>query len=269
MVKNGHKLFCLSLCLFLFAACQVPSTYQRANIVKIIKDLCKQEFNLEVKVWDLGQTIWIYSPFEKILDEKQQFDPKVIEDTGRILMAINRVVLSMDRPPKFYVFVFSDIKELGADVYYAGYVPDILQYQLEQISRDQMREREAISYGLNPQALGDLNGDHFQKYDLNMGDYLALLVRQNIDEYYRFDTSYKDHSFDRIEAYYYNGALKVSFNLPYITDKNKPFELIKSAVKKYLLIYNFFTALTDLEIFDTNNNTSRLITRLALMENKL
>ena len=54
----------------------IPPTYTRENLQESIQSICKKDYNLEVTVSDLEETIWIYSPFPKIINDKKEYDEK-------------------------------------------------------------------------------------------------------------------------------------------------------------------------------------------------
>ena len=115
MAKNARKILLFSL-LILLSACAIPPTYSRKDISATIKRICKDEFNLQVTVWDYGDTVWVYAPMKLVDDEGKlnitkdnRWKEEVSEDMRKISVSLNRVFLSIDKPPKFYCFIRSNI----------------------------------------------------------------------------------------------------------------------------------------------------------------
>lgn len=70
----------LSLCilssplLYLISGCSSSTkpTYSKENIVDSIRDICKKEYSLDVKVKLVGRTLWIYLPLEDIIEKAEK-----------------------------------------------------------------------------------------------------------------------------------------------------------------------------------------------------
>lgn len=269
MVKNALKSILISSFIILATACSTSPTYSRKDITNIIPEICKKEFNLDVKSWEIGETIWIYAPFQRLVGSDSKIDPKISENIGKVFHTITRTILSMDKPPKFYIFVSSDINDIGVDLYYIGFIPDIVQFQLEFISLDQIRQRQFIFNTLNPKALGDKEGAHLKKYDISMGEFIAYLSKQAMEEKFII-SRYKDNfDVESLRSYYYNNKLGLVFsirikqykeNLPY------PFEEAKTIIKKFIKIYPDFEDISEIEITDTFAKKTRFYTKKALLE---
>ena len=177
MVKNVLKTpLLLSLLLLFFLSCSIPSTHSRANIEEAIKTICKDELAIDVVTALVGETVWIYAPFKKLITEDGQWNQGYLEDRRKIFFALGRVFLSMDKAPKFYCLLVSDISGVGIDAYTIGYVSDLIKFQQGFISSKDYGERIAFKSFPNPEALGDTQGKHMQAYDIQpaeFADYLA------------------------------------------------------------------------------------------------
>jgi hypothetical protein len=164
MVKKRLKIILLLSFLFIGPACfEIESTYQRKDITNSIKRLCKEEYGLVVKTQEIEDTLWIYAPFDNLVTETGTLDKEADEKLRNVILSLHRVMLSIDKPPNFYAFVASDIKDVGADFILIGLVPDIVKVQLRFISRDEFFKRRFVRFTLNPEALGDEEGSHIQK----------------------------------------------------------------------------------------------------------
>ena len=272
MVKNALKVIAFSA-IALLLACSSSTTYKRAEIVQSFVSICKKEFNMDIKAWDIGETIWVYVPLDHLMNDKNQFYPDVNARLGHVFLALRRIILSIDKQPKFYSLVFSDVKEKGADFFYIGYVPDMIKVDASMISLGQWYERAGFSYSPNPKAMGDLTGSHFTRADITLGDLIAFLVRQAIEVKYT-DKSMKDFFLpNSVETYYHNNKLEVIFDIEPIAKDEKSqkqlpppvFKTVKDIVKKFILIYDFKN-LPEIEINDIANKKKRVYSLPAFMD---
>jgi len=69
MVKNALKILLVNLLIFFLLSCSIPPTYSRKNIDKVIKNICKKEFDIEVNAWIVGDSVWVYAPFRELVKE--------------------------------------------------------------------------------------------------------------------------------------------------------------------------------------------------------
>ena len=182
MVKNVLKTLLISFIPAFLLSCTVPPTYSRKNIQKAIRNICKDEFNVDVKARFSGETIWVYAPFEKLITEDGQWDREAQDARAKIFLTLGRVFLSMDNPPKFYCLMASNIKGVGFDTYTIGYIPDMIKFDLGFISLEERGKRVAFLSFPNPSAIDDVKGVHIQEYDIPIGEFIAYLVRQNLQK---------------------------------------------------------------------------------------
>jgi hypothetical protein len=271
MVKNVLLTALFSILILLYCSCSVSPTYSRKDIESVITKICKEEFNIEVKVWEKGDTIWIYAPFDKILGEDNQLDKKVSEGMRRIFLSLRRVILSMDTPPKFYAFVVSDIKTIGADLYYIDFIPDMIKFNMEFISINEMQEREVFFNSLNPQALGDKEGKHISTYEITMGEFIAYLIKQKMERTFTSPEVKDNFKINESRTNYYHGRIEITFDI--MVQKYKeglpyPFDEAVNITKKFLKIYEFPEDIKEIEIKDTFNKKNRFYTKRSLMEEK-
>ncbi|MDP2923611.1 MAG: hypothetical protein Q8O30_07850 [Candidatus Omnitrophota bacterium] len=262
----------ISVLIILSISCApTPPTYSRQDIEKIIKELCKKEFNIGVKVWEAGDTIWVYAPFENPLDEKGTWsNEKISKDIERIYLSLSRVILSMDKRPKFYCFLVSDIRN-GFDIYTIWFIRDLMMYHTEFISRGEFSERRVAFIFTNPQAIDDKEGKHVHGYDISMGEFISYLIKQSIEIKFASDEVKDNFVINEVKTNYDNGRLKVQFDI--MTKKYKkgfdsPLEEIEKIMKKFLKIYQFPPEIKEIVISDIFNKTSRFYTRQELIAKK-
>ncbi len=272
MVKKNLRItFLLSLPLLLSSCLDIEPTYQRKNIDSSIKKICKEEYNLEVEVDEIGDTIWIYAPFRSLINEKGNLDKKVTEKIGDIMLSLQRVILSMDRPPKFYVFIASDIEKIGADLILIGFIPDIVKFQLRFISRDEFFQRRYLSFRVNPKALRDKKGLHIRKFNLDLEHFTALIIQQKIKNTF---------SSPELSPYFEIKKLGVEFNSQsrdfnilidierkeYQPNLPKPFEEALKIAQYYICKVYELRDFYSLKIEDLNSGKIKILNRKALEE---
>jgi hypothetical protein len=180
MRKIPAYLLTLAALLLLGGCFSFNPTYSKEKIEEHIVTLCKSEYNLQPKVWLVGETVWIYIPFPSLITKDLQFNKDSIEKINKVIVASSRVVLSMKPRPRFMAVVATDTKEYGIDYTIITWIPDIVKYQLELISRDEYARRTVVRIKENIFALNDTDGAHLQKTDINMGEFLAELMNQNL-----------------------------------------------------------------------------------------
>ena len=270
MVKNAFKTALFSFFVLSYCACSVPPTYSRKDIESTIKNLCKQEFNIDVKVWEADNTIWVYSPFEKIVNSKGELEEDVSERIRKILLSLRRVILSMENRPKFYCFVASDIS-VGFDLYYVWYINDLVLFEIGYISLGDFQEREAFIHALNTKALGDTQGSHISRYDIKLGEFISYLIKQNIEKKFSSEKVKDNFKINDLRTKYYNGKLEINFDImikKYKEGLLYPFDEAVAITKKILKVYDYPAEIKEVTINDAFNKKSRFYTRKALMEDQ-
>jgi tetratricopeptide (TPR) repeat protein len=244
----------------------------RKDIIKTIRDICKNEFNIEVNVWDIGETVWVYSP-SKLFKEGGQWNitndrwsEEVSEQERKIYTTLQRVLLSIDRPPKFFCFILSDIQNIGVDWYRIVFIPDIVKYSLEQqaigyVSSVEINKRIISFYRHVPQALGDKDGKHINKHDINMEEFIALLVKQEMEsEFYLKEERKNNFDINQLEVFYSQGKLNVIFEIAlkkYQENLPKPLEKAEEIVNRLLSIYSEFHNINQVTIRDNFNKKTK------------
>ncbi|MFA5096597.1 MAG: hypothetical protein WC478_04570, partial [Candidatus Omnitrophota bacterium] len=156
----------------------IEPTYKEKDIPYLIKNICKEEYGLDVTAQRTSRTIWIYAPLNKILSkdygvkEDKIFDEEVLEKMRNIIGTIGRVLISSDNTPDFFVFLASDIV-LGIDYTMIGSVLDIKKSYADFIPWTEANRRFVNRFKAVPEAIGDTTGFHFIPYNIKMEDFLA------------------------------------------------------------------------------------------------
>jgi tetratricopeptide (TPR) repeat protein len=282
MARNGRKtplsntfpVLILALTLLL-CSCSIPPTYSRKNLEEIIQNICQKEFSLEVRVWDVGETIWVYAPLKLITEEgkldydeqKERLGDELSRDIGRISSALNRVLLSLDEPPNFYCFIKSNIEKIGVDWYTVVFLPDERVYTGQiyaagRISPQQVNQR-IVSFTLeNYQALDDTEGKHIQPYDLSMEEFVAMLFEQNLGKEYLKEEVKDNFRVNEIAADYHLGSLEIDIDIEVKNLKSPkvlPLEKSEEIIQELLKAYSSFTNITTVKITDLPNKKSRTL----------
>jgi len=280
MAKSGQKILVLSILCFFLVSCHISPTYSRKDISKAIKKICQEEFSLNVGVWDVGDTVWVYAPLKLLredgqwnMNEDNTWNEEVTKDIRNISSSLTRVFLSIDRPPKFYCLVISNIEGVGIDWYNIVFVPDELKYTMEQYSIGYVSSYEMLTRRVslpveNPEALGDTEGKHISRYDISMGEFVSYLVRQSLERIFSFGEFKDNFKVNSLKTYYYRGKLGVIFDIvieKYIEDLPNPFEEAKQTIKKFLTTYGSLLDVVEIEIVDTLNDKSSIFSRKALL----
>jgi hypothetical protein len=211
---NLCKIIILS---FILSSCKpIQPTYREKDIQEAIRNICQSEYGFSVKTFWIGKTIWVYLPLERLLNEKMLFDEDTLERISQVDLAISRVLLSSDKPPDFYCITASDIKQFGADYTIIGWVPDIVQYQLGFISRDDFFNRLVRKAQVNPESLGDKEGKHLEVFDVKLSDFLAEQIAQ------RIETKFNKEKFtvNKVGGYFEDDTFKFEYDIIFL--KKRP-----------------------------------------------
>ena len=251
MVKNVLRIFLISFILISFLSCTIPSTYSRKNIQKSIKNICKDEFNLAVEVRLSGETVWVYAPSEELVTEDGRWNEKAQDERIKIFLTLGRVFLSMDNPPKFYCLLASNTKGIGLDTYTIGYIPDMIKFDLGFISLKERDKRIVFLSFPNPIAIDDTEGNHIQEWDISMGEFIAYLVRQNLERKFNSPPLNENFQLRKVFTHYWANNLKVNFDIRIIKSEKgliNPFDEVKRTAKEILDIYNFSRDIAEIEV---------------------
>lgn len=270
MGKNGRKIVLFSfLGIIIFSSCAIAPTYSRREIAQTIKEICEEENNIIIQSQLIEDTLWLYYPYEgKIFNEEMNFEEIAVGRLRNIFVNLNRVVLSSDSPPRFYVVVFSDIKEIGSDVYFLGFIRDILETETNLISGVQRQQREVLLSLLNPNALGDKDGAHIKKYNVSDGEFLALLIRQAIERKFFAPEIKEDFKVNVIHTDFLEGRITISLDIEkYGVEESSiaPFYEAKEITAEFLKIYPLFTEIKEVQIIDMVNKKIRVWPREELL----
>lgn len=266
--KQGLRILLVSLLFLFFLSCASSPPYTRENIEKIISNISYQEFGIKAESWLVGETLWVYVPFGRILDAQGAPTAEFTENSRRIFLTLQRTFLNMDNPPKFYAFVLSDKKYDGLYLYRVGFVPDQVKFGMGLISLEQISERTVSLIYQKEQIL--LNGrGYIKRHDLTEGEFIGYLARQELINIYLFSGHKDVVEVKDIKSYFQQGRLTIDFDIQIVEPPRElpePFLKAKEAVKKYLKIYEKPDQIIEIEFIDNFNNRQSTYTQAALLD---
>ena len=147
----------LALLLFLIPlySC-TPATYSKEKVKESVINLCKDEYDLDVEVKIIGSTLGVYIPIEGLVDKDLKLDTKAGEKIEDVALSIHRVIMSTDKPLKFYILTARDTETIGAEFVLTGYVYDVVRVRLLDISRGEYHKRILRDFKFNPIIAGEM-----------------------------------------------------------------------------------------------------------------
>ncbi len=146
--------------------CIQKSSYPASAIKASLLEICRKEYGIEdIDVKIVEDTLGVYLPLKKLfaadfkeaavtgkvrnLETLFEPSPEALEKVEDVLFSISRVILSTDKPFKFYVLQATDIEKTGMQLVLSGYVDDIKRVRVSDISRTEYRKRVIHELRLN------------------------------------------------------------------------------------------------------------------------
>lgn len=258
---------------FLLLGCQaeIKPTYKEEDIPFHIRQICKEEYGLDVVVNRTGDTLWIYAPLIKLFHEKfgiekdKIFAEEVKEKLINILTSIGRVVLSADGAPEFFYLVFSDI-ELGIDYGLIGYVLDTKKFYAGFIPYTEADKRYVVKFLADPKIIGDRTGEHLKKYDIKFTDFLVDQIVQRISVKFQSQSWKDSFKVDAIQGEYKDGAFSFSYKIENTLLLDKPVNIEEEILKviAYCLGTYEFEDFSEVTLTDLSSGSHVVVGRIAL-----
>ncbi len=261
-------IFVLS-CFFLAGCVNITPTYTKEQAAESIIELCRKEYNIEVKAWVAGGTVWVYVPLPRIFGRDQLVDKSQLEKVNKIMIASSRVMLSMNPRPQFVAIVASDTGEYGLDYTFITYIADILKLQNQFISRDEFLRRNVIKLVNDYHALGDADGSHINKKELSLESFVCEQLTQRIQQHFVNEPQTKDKfKINKVFSRFNGDILKVSYNISLKEGRISSVDVLKDikkiiayVVSAYELKNLFAVKIENLETMD-----EFLVSRVELRE---
>ncbi|MFA5090651.1 MAG: hypothetical protein WC510_06465 [Candidatus Omnitrophota bacterium] len=272
MRKSPACLFLtLTPCLLAFFLCgcqPIKPTYTKEDITASVISLCKKEYQVEPKVWLRGETVWIYLSLPNLITKELQVEKTTAEKINKVIMGASRVILSMNPRPQFIAIVASDTQEYGIDYTIINWIPDIVKYQLQFISRDEFFHRTLIKTKQNFYALYDDEGEHIEKTDIALKDFLAEQIMQRTQLMFLLEPEYKgDFKVKKIQAGWKETTLSINADITQVKGSlPKQFNIRREIAK--IAAYTFkaydFKDFLAVEITNTDGEKESVFTRIDL-----
>jgi len=186
--RNLFKRCCISLAVcaalfissLLFLSACAP-TYPKETLAEAVKAICKTEYDMDVDVTVIGQTMGIYYPMKGLLDVGLGIREEAWDNISNLLLIASRVVLSTDADIKFYCAIAQDARLPELQVVIIKYVEDVKRGMYRNISRSESFKRTLFNINLTPQAEKERSIESvFDKLSVEEG------TRQKVlDEFFR------------------------------------------------------------------------------------
>ncbi|MFC1667076.1 hypothetical protein ACFL0P_04340 [Candidatus Omnitrophota bacterium] len=132
------------------------ATYSKQNLEESVIKLCKDEYGLDVKAKIVGSTLGVSIPVEGLVTSDLQLNRSAGEKIEDVALSIHRVIMSTDRPLKFYTLTARDMKTIGAEFTLTGFVYDVVRVRLLDISRGEYHKRILKDFKFNPVVSGEV-----------------------------------------------------------------------------------------------------------------
>lgn len=262
-------LFNLLICI-IFAGCegQIEPTYKEENLTSLVKQICKDEYKLDVVTSRTSTTLWVYSPLTKILHkdygkkEDKIFDEEMVDKLRNILTTIGRVLVSSDRTPEFFVLVASDIN-IGLDYTIIANALDIKKSYAGFIPFTETQKRYVIKFRLAPEAIQDTTGSHLQIYDIRLPDFLAQQIAQRITGQFQEEGLNKYFKVEKSEGLFDNGTFIFAYSIQQILKPKKNINVMKEILNTitYCIKTYEFQDFSSLEINDLVTQDKLVLSR--------
>ncbi|MFC1590368.1 hypothetical protein ACFL42_02600 [Candidatus Omnitrophota bacterium] len=156
---------------FLIAACSFTGcgpTYMEEDIEDAIIDICKREYDIDVKVTTIGKTIAIYLPLHNLLDFTFTVTKESSEKINDVLLSVTRVAISTNADFDFYCVIAHDVRLPEIQIVIVKSVEDVKRFLLSDVSRGDYSKRMLIDLRMNPQAKKEkVITNVFDKMDLD------------------------------------------------------------------------------------------------------
>lgn len=175
--RPGNRILVGLIILYALSQSACGPTYPKEIVDKAIVQLCREEYNIDVKVKIVGNAVGVYIPIQGLFDATLNISKEAAEKINDVLLSVSRVTLSTDAPLDFYIVVAQDSILPEIEVVLIRYIKDIKLLHYEQISRGEFTKRMIIDIKLTPQAQKEkVLRDIFTR--LNMGKEADMLIAE-------------------------------------------------------------------------------------------
>lgn len=248
-IRPGLQFSFLFLLIISSSACllNLEPTYKENDIPRIITQICKDEYNIDVVTRRTATTLWVYAPFSKLLHkeygskEGKIFDEEIMEKLRNISNTIGRVLVNSDKTPEFFVLLASDIN-IGIDYMVVANVLDIKKSYADFLPWTELNRRYVFKFGMVPQAVGDDSGEHFQPYDIKLPFFLAEQISQRIANRFQEEDLRKYFEIQKSTGVFDNNTFVFEYLIKKVSEpkeKIKPIKEILNIITYCIKTYEF------------------------------
>jgi len=173
----------ISVLLFLLAGCDYydKPTYPEKNIIEAVKQICRDEYDLDVKAKVTGKTLCIYLVLENLIDSDLRLSQDASEVVDHLTLTVSRVTLSTDADIRFYLVIARDKDVPNAELIMVRYVDDVRRLLRYNISRDDYLSRMILDLRFNPVPRSSPDSDDIFFTDINFEYFLSYQLQKRLD----------------------------------------------------------------------------------------
>lgn len=139
-----------AFCFLTLSGC--APTYPKEKFKESIMNVCKKEYNLDVKAETVGKTIAIYVPLNDLIDFTFAITSSASEKINDVILSVSRVALSSDADYGFYCVIAHDVRIPEIQIVIIKSVDDVKRFLLNDISRGEYSKRMLVDIRVNPQS---------------------------------------------------------------------------------------------------------------------
>jgi hypothetical protein len=275
---NSVKFALLLFSFFLYinlSGCQnsLEPTFKEEDIPEIVKQICKDEYKLDVITQRSETTLWIYVPLAKILHkeygikEGKILDEEMTDKLRNILSTVGRVVLSSNNAPEFFALWASDIN-IGLDYILIGNVLDIKKSYADSIPFTELNKRYVMKFNINPEAVQDTVGRHMKFYNIRLPDFLAQQMVQRISVKFQEESLKKYFKMEKVDGIFNNDAFILEYSIKPLAKPDKTIDVteeILDTITYCIKIYEF-QDFSRVEINDLVTQDKIVLNKAAILE---
>ncbi len=127
-------------------------SYPKDIVDEALIQMCREEYDTDIKVRIIDSTVGIYLPVRGLLDATLNISEEAAETINDVMLSASRVTLSTDAPLDFYILIAQDPLLPEIEVVLIRYVGDLKMLHYSGISRGEFGKRMIIDMKLTPQA---------------------------------------------------------------------------------------------------------------------
>jgi len=157
-------------------------TYRRDEIPKAIQEICAREYQLNATVRLVGRTVSLVAQkpglFEQLGGEIVGLSESTPLDLSRLVEAIQRVILSADQPPEFYLVLACDPAAQDTCLMMVQYVDDVRRVQASMIPLTEYLARRILEFHRSGTSPGDV--ERWLSSDIQFEQFLSWQLANRI-----------------------------------------------------------------------------------------